>query len=168
VSLVYIRQDSKNEDSDCPEGVIMRHMAGILATLCLLLPLAATADNATHADGYTIHHNALTTDALPVQVATAYRLERSKRRGLLNVSVLKDHPGKLGTPVRADIKCVARTLFGQIRPIELREIVEGKAVYYIADFPVSHREVLIFDLEVMPEGGRYPLRAQMRHEFFTD
>lgn len=136
--------------------------------LILLLPLAANAENSTRTGGYTIHHNTLTTDSLPVQVATAYNLERSKRRGLLNVSVLRDEPGTLGTPVRAEIRAVARTLYGQIRPLQLREIVEDQAIYYIADFPVAHREVLMFELEVLPEGGRYPLRARLRHEFYTN
>lgn len=147
----------------------MKHLAHALGVLMLLvLPPLAGAENSTHTGGYTIHHNALTTDSLPVQVATAYGIQRSKSRAMLNVSVVRDEPGTLGTPVHADIRVVARTLYGQIRPVELREIVEDRAVYYIADFPVAHREVLHFEFEVMPEGGRYPLRASMRQEFYTD
>ena len=147
----------------------MRHLVNWLILLVLLaVPLAASAENSTHTGGYTIHHNAITTDSLPVQVATAYGIQRSKSRALLNVSVILDQPGTLGTPVHATIRAAARNLFGQIRPIEMREIVEDQAIYYIADFPVAHREVLIFDLEVLPEGGRYPLRATMRQEFWTD
>lgn len=139
----------------------------LLTALTLLLGGPALAENSTHTGGYTIHHNALTTDSLPVQVATAYGIQRSNSRALLNVSVIRDEPGTTGTAVRADIRAVARNLYGQIRPISLREIVEDKAVYYIADFPVAHREMLTFEFEVLPEGGRYPLRAQMRHEFYT-
>lgn len=136
--------------------------------LMVLITATAVAENSTRTGGYTIHHNAMTTDFLPVQVATAYGIQRSKNRALLNVSVIRDQPGTTGTAVRAEIRCVAKTLMGQIRPIELREVVEENAIYYIADFPIAHREVLRFELEVMPEGGRYPLRASMRHEFFTD
>ena len=147
----------------------MKRLANVMICMLLLLaPLLATAENSTRTGGYTIHHNALTTDSLPVQVATAYGLQRSKSRALLNVSVIRDEPGTMGTPVRAQIRAVARTLYGQIRPIELREIVEDKAVYYIADFPVAHREMLHFEFEIMPQGGRYPLRAHMRQEFFTN
>lgn len=136
--------------------------------LMALFTLSALAENSTRTGGYTIHHNAMTTDFLPVQVATAYGIQRSKSRALLNVSVIRDDDGGLGTPVHADIRAVARTLYGQIRSIEMREIVEDKAIYYIADFPVANREVLNFDLEVQPEGGRYPLRAHLRQEFYTD
>ncbi|MEZ5587903.1 MAG: DUF4426 domain-containing protein [Sedimenticolaceae bacterium] len=147
----------------------MKSLATFLSVLILAaLSLTAAAENSTHTGGYTIHHNALTTDSLPSQVATAYGLQRSKNRALLNVSVIRDEPGTMGTPVHASIRAVARTLYGQIRPVELREVVEDKAIYYIADFPVAHRETLMFDFEIMPEGGRYPLRAHMRQEFFTN
>jgi hypothetical protein len=140
----------------------------LLISLLLVLPLGVAAENSTTTGGYTIHHNALTTDSLPVQVATAYGLQRSKSRGLLNISVIRNEPGQRGTPVKAEIKASARNLLGQIRTFDLREIVEDQAVYYIADFPVSHREVLIFDFEVLPEDERYALRATMRQQFFTD
>lgn len=133
----------------------------------LVLPTLAIAENVTRTAGYAIHHNALTTDSLPAQVASAYGLQRSSSQGLLNVSVIKEEPGRPGQAVRADVKAVARTLWGQMREIKLREIVEDKAIYYIGDFPVSHLEMLRFDLEVMPEGARYPLNATMRHEFYT-
>ncbi|MCB1775718.1 MAG: DUF4426 domain-containing protein [Gammaproteobacteria bacterium] len=140
----------------------------LTAFLLLLAAFSASAENATRTGGYTIHHNALTTDSLPAQVATAYGLTRSKSRGLLNISVIRDEPGTMGTPVKAQIKAFARNLFGQMRTFDMREIIEDKAVYYIADFPVANRELMIFEFEVLPEGGRYPLRANMRHEFYTD
>lgn len=147
-------------------------MRSLTVTLCstmlLLLSPFANAENVTRTGGYAIHHNALTTDNLPAQVATAYGLQRSKSRAMLNISVIREELGTMGTPVRADIRAVARTLYGQIRPLELREIVEDRAIYYIADFPVAHRELLIFDLEVMPQDGRYPLRATLRQEFYTN
>lgn len=140
----------------------------LLAAVCVLLSPLAAAENSTRTGGYTIHHNALTTDTLPAQVATAYRIQRSKNRALLNISVIRDEPGTMGTPVKAEIRAVARNLFGQIRALEMREVVEDRAIYYIADFPVAHREVLNFEFEIMPEGGRFPLQANMRQEFWTN
>ena len=136
--------------------------------LMLVFSLPVLAENSTHTGGYTIHHNALTTDSLPIQVANAYGIQRSRSRALLNVSVIRDEPGTMGTPVQAEIRAVARTLYGQIRPINLREIIEDRAIYYIADFPVAHREILHFEFEILPAGGRYPLRASMRQEFWTN
>ena len=146
----------------------MKSLIKATSILLLLLPLVVIAENSTKSGGYTIHHNALTTDSLPVQVATAYHIQRSKNRALLNVAVIKDKAGTTGTPVHADIKAVAKTLFGQIRPLQMREVIEDNAIYYIADVPVAHREVLRFELEIMPRGERYPLNASMRQEFYTD
>jgi hypothetical protein len=145
----------------------MKFLVKVVGLMMLLLPLSILAENSTRSGGYTIHHNAITTDSLPVQVATAYGIQRSKNRALLNVSVIRDEPGTMGTPVRAQIRAVARTLYGQIRPLDLREVEEDQAIYYLADFPVAHREVLLFELEILPAGGRYPLRTNMRQEFFT-
>ena len=87
------------------------------------------------------------------RIATAYGLQRQEP-ALLNVSAIRDESDD-GYLVRVTIRAVARTLYGQIRPVELREIVEDKAIYYIADFRSRIARQLMFDPEIMPEGGRY-------------
>ena len=141
-----------------------------LCAACALAaaPLAAVAENATHVGGYTIHHNALTTDALSPQVAKAYNIQRSKGRGLLNVSVIKDQPGGLGQPVKAMVKASATNLNGQLRDIDLREVDDGGAVYYIGDFRVANQEVLNFSLQVTPNGAGQTYTAKLSQEFFTE
>jgi hypothetical protein len=134
----------------------------------LLLSFAAYAENSTKTNGYTIHHNALTTDTLSPKVANAYGIQRSKNRGMVNISVIKDEPGTTGTPVTAEVELVARNLLGQERDIPLREIREETAIYYIADFPVGNREQLVFKLEALPAGSSYALSATFQQEFFTD
>ena len=144
-------------------------MKRLVILLCGALACAgAWAENSTRVDGYTIHHNALTTDSLSPKVASAYRIQRSKGRGMVNVSIIKDQSGSTGTPVAGNVTLSSRNLIGQKRAIPVREIREGPAIYYIADFPVGHREQLVFDIEVLPEGGNYPLAASFQQEFFTD
>lgn len=145
----------------------MRKLAVLLGCL-LLLPLSAFAENSTKSNGYTIHHNAITTDSLPPKVASLYRIQRSKGRALINVSIIKDQAGTTGTPVSAGVSLKARNLIGQIRDIPLREVREESAIYYIADFPVGDRERLVFDLEVQPKGETYALNASFEQEFFTN
>lgn len=144
-------------------------MKRFMILICgLLLSCMAMAENSTRADGYTIHHNALTTDTLPPGVASNYSIQRSKGRGMVNISIIKEKLGTTGMPVSANVKLAARNLLGQTREIPVREIREEKAVYYIADFPVGNREQLVFDVEVLPEGSSYPLAATFQQEFFTD
>ena len=140
----------------------------VVALGLLLGSPAIMAENSTKIPGYTIHHNALTTDSLPPQVANAYDIRRSKNRAMLNVSVIKDVPGTTGKPVGAAVKVVAKNLIGQGRDIPMREIREGEAVYYIGDFLVSNREQLRFEMEITPEGERRAHAASLIQEFHTN
>lgn len=128
----------------------------------------AVAENATHIPGYTIHHNALTTDTLSPQVAKAYNIQRSKSRGMLNVSVVKDQAGSLGQPVKAKVEARATNLSGQSREIDLREISDGDAIYYIGDFRVANQETLNFKLQVEPQGAGGTYSAKLSQQFFTE
>jgi hypothetical protein len=142
-------------------------LALVTGTL-LFMSLAATAENSTAVGGYVIHHNAFTTDTLSPQVANAYGIRRSKERAMLNISIIRGEPGKLGNPVAAQVKATARNIIGQQRDIPLREIREGDAIYYIGDFPVAHKEKLDFFLEATPDGEHQPLKARLNQVFYTD
>lgn len=134
----------------------------------LLLPFCASAENSTRSDGYTIHHNALTTDLLAPEVAAAYGIQRSVNRGMVNISIIKERPGEVGKPVAGKVELNTRNLVGQKRLIPLREVHEGEAIYYIGDFPVVDREHLIFNVQVKLPDEPYPLNARFEQEFFTN
>ena len=140
----------------------------LTALLMGFLAITAAAENSTRADGYTIHHNALPTATLTPEIAKSYNIVRSRYRGLLNVSVIKDQPGTTGTPVSARIEASAVNLAGQLRNLNLREIREGDAIYYLGEFPVSDGEVLRFSLLVTPAGESRPIQAKLSQQFFID
>lgn len=144
-----------------------RTLAVLLALLAGFGPGAAPAENSTRIPGYTIHHNALTTDQLAPDVARGYGIQRSRNRGLLNVSVVKEVPGSTGTPVAASVKATSRNLQGLIRELAMREVRDGAAVYYLAEFPVEHAETLSFRVQVRPEGETTSYAAELSQEFFT-
>ena len=146
-----------------------KHIVIGMLSCIWLLPMAVFAEeNSTKVDGYTIHHNALTTDVLSPTVAKAYNIRRSKNRGMLNVSVIQDVPGSTGKSVTARITATAKNLIGQSRQVPLREVREEDAIYYIGDFLVGHREQLNFELEVQPSGSDEKYVARMSREFFTN
>ncbi len=148
------------------------HARDIINTiiLCLLMGMAssALAENSTSSGGYTIHHNALKSDFLSPAIAKAYNIQRSKYRGLINISVIKDHPGTVGTPVSAKIEIKAMSLSGVPKQITLRKIVDGSAIYYIGEFPVIDREIINFNLEVTPEGTTRPINVRFSQQFYID
>ncbi len=139
-------------------------LAGLLA---VVFPFALLAENSTSIPGHTIHHNAFTTDMLSPAVASAYRFQRSKNRGMLNVSVIKDIPGTLGESVAADVKVHTANLTGQTREIPMREIQDADAIYYVGDFRVANQETLDFVLTVTPKGAPRSYTAKLRQQFFT-
>jgi hypothetical protein len=99
-----------------------------------------------------IHYNALTTDELLPEVARAYKIERSKTRGLVTVSALK--PNKVGAlaPTPAKLKVYVTNLNQQLAHVEMREIREGTAIYYLGEFRVAPPDTLKFTATVEVAG----------------
>ena len=147
-------------------GYCHNSLSGLLC-LALLLPLFAMADNSKDFGEYVLHFNALTTDMLPPQVAREYRITRSRNRGMINITVLKKVPESLGQPVHARVEVDARNLVGQTRDIELREVREGDAIYYIGEFRVTNEETLRFTVRAQPLGRQEFLEARFSQDFYT-
>jgi hypothetical protein len=143
----------------------MKKLMTLLVSLFLLVPLSAIAENSTKIPGHTVHHNVITTDFLSPSIASAYRIIRSKNRGMINISVIKDEAGTTGKPVSATINARVINLLGQERLVRLKEIREGEAIYYIGDFIIPSNERLVFMLDVRPEGAKKASTAKLEHEF---
>ena len=128
-------------------------MKRLLATL-LLSSVAAVA----HAEisqkfgNLEIHYNALTTDELLPEVARAYKIERSKTRGMVTVSVLKKNKVEAPKPVPAKLTVYATNLTQQLSNITMREVKEGTAIYYLGEFRVTPPDTLKFTATVEVAG----------------
>ena len=146
----------------------MHHNKLIFAILLFAVSLPLMAENSTKADGYTIHHNAFSTDTLSATVAKAYGIQRSKNRGMINISVIKDKAGTIGTSTAADVTVGIKRLIGRTDPVELKEIREDNAIYYIGVFGVVHGEKVNFDIAVKPEGSGKTLKASLKQEFYAN
>jgi hypothetical protein len=116
---------------------------------------------------YTVHFSAFTTDILSPEVAKSYRISRSKNRSLLNISVLKKVMGTYGSPVSASVEATATNLSAQLRELDVRELIEHGAIYYIAETTVNNEETLKFTLTITPEGETKPFSFSFQQQFFT-
>lgn len=145
-----------------------RQFCALLLASALLTPLSALAENSTTAGGFTIHHNAFPTSTLTPEVAKAYGIQRSKVRGMLNVSVIKEKEGTTGTSVPARIDVKTLILTGQTSHLPMREIKEQDAVYYVGEFPVQNGEKINFVIEATPEGTTEAFVINMEQQFFAD
>ena len=139
-----------------------------VSLLLFLMPLTIVADNSTKTNDYTIHHNAIPTAILTPEIASSYGIVRSKYRGMLNVSVIQEVSGTTGKSVSARIEAQASNLLGQRTSLQMREIREGDAIYYIGEFPIVDRETVRFSLQVTPNGLKTPISAELSQQFFID
>ena len=123
----------------------------VAVLMCSVISLAH-AEKSQKFGNVEIHYNALTTDELLPEVARAYKIERSKTRGLLTVSVLKKNKMGVLVPVVAKISVFATNLTQQLSQLTMREIREGTAVYYLAEFRVAPPDTLTFNGVVEVQG----------------
>jgi hypothetical protein len=128
-------------------------MKRLLAALCLCsIAAVAHAEISQKFGPLEIHYNALTTDELLPEVARAYKIERSKTRGLLTISVLKQNKMGAASPVPAKITVYVTNLSEQLANVEMREIREGTAIYYLGEFRVAPPDTLKFTATVEVAG----------------
>ncbi len=140
----------------------------LLLAASLLSGVSVADEHSTRMGDFTIHYNALSTATLNPDIAKAYGLTRSKYRGLLNVSVIKEAAGTTGTSAPANVDVNIVTLTGQKSRIPMRMIQEQTAVYYIGEFPVVDQQTLNFEIVVKPEGAGESKTIQMSQQFFTE
>jgi hypothetical protein len=132
-----------------------------------LVPADAGPSNKSKEVGdYTIYYNAFGSSMLQPAIAKQYGIQRSRYRAVLNVVVRKKQPEGGDAPVRAAVTGTATNLNEQMRQLEPREVDEGDAIYYLAEFPVTDQETLDFDLKVTPQGEEKPFRVRFRQQFF--
>lgn len=117
---------------------------------------------------YVVHFNAISTDQLSSEIARTYNIVRSKKRAMLNVSIVKKEVGSIGRSVPGSVSATAVNLTGQLKNLSLRQIQEGDAVYYIGDIAVANGETLIFNVDVTPMNETSRFSVRFSRQFFTD
>ena len=148
----------------------MIHRA-LLATAAIAACIVTTqtwAENSSKFGDFTIHHSAFSSDTLNADVARAYGIQRSKRRGLLNVSVIKEAAGTTGKSVPAQVEVDIVNIAGQRSAIPMRELKDKDAIYYLGEFPVHDQQTIEFEIEARPQGAGETYKMDMSQQFFTD
>jgi hypothetical protein len=66
----------------------------------------------------------------------------------VNISVLK-----AGTPITASVTGEVKDLVGRSQPLTFRQVKEGQAIYYLAQYNFTQREMLRFTINVRANDG---------------
>jgi hypothetical protein len=138
----------------------------MLAALCLCtVAVGAHAEISQKFGPLEIHYNALTTDELSPEVARTYKIERSKTRGLVTMAVLKQNKVGAPLPVPAKLTVYVTNLTQQLAKVEMREIKEGTAIYYLGEFRVAPPDTLKFTATV-EVAGEPPHEMVFNQQFY--
>jgi hypothetical protein len=143
---------------------------GLLATVLLALAFAlpARADTSVIGD-FTVHYLAVNSTFLEPEIAAQYGIERGSRVGFINVAVLRNETDtRIGTPVHAVITGGKFNLMQQSSPLTFKEVREGEAIYYLAQFDFSNAETLRFEIDVQPEGQGEAHKITWNTQLYAD
>ena len=138
----------------------MRRIALLFIALCLSLP--ALAERKMSFGDLDVHYIAFNSGFLQPDIAAATGLVRSKTLGVVNIAVLK-----AGQPSDASVSGAGKNLLGQNYPLTFKQVKEGEAIYYLAQFPFEDREVLRFTINVKASGD-VDRSFDFNQEFFPD
>ena len=128
-------------------------MIRLAAALCLAAVTSfAHAERAEKFGNLEVHYNAISTEDLSPEVARAYKIDRSKTRGLVTMSVLKKNGPGMGTPLPARLKVLLVNQTQQLADIPMREVRDGKAIYYLGEFRIAPPDTLRFTATVDLKG----------------
>jgi len=144
-----------------------RQLLAIVATLCLLAASGSHAQSAQEFADHVVHYNAMNASMLTPAVAQQYNIQRSTSRGLINITVLEKVMDMPNRPVHAVVNVTARNLTGQLRTLDMQEVEEQGAIYYLGQLRVRDEETFDFHVEVTPDGSSTPLVVEFRQQFYT-
>ena len=138
----------------------MHRIALLLIALCLSLP--ALAERKLSFGDLDVHYIAFNSSFLQPEVAAANGLVRSKSQGVVNISVLK-----AGKASSASVSGEVKDLVGRSHTLNFKQVTEGAAIYYLAQFPFTQRELLRFTITVRATDG-VAHSVDFNQEFFPD
>lgn len=142
----------------------MKNSASLILFCLMSIGLPAHAEIQAFGD-VDINYNVVTTDTLSPKVAQAYGILRSKNRMLLTVAVSRMDENNMPRAVSAEVTAKTVNMIDQHRPIKMKTIKEGEAIYYIGDFGFTSPGFMRFTLNVAEAGAVKPHEIKFQRNF---
>jgi hypothetical protein len=133
---------------------MFRQLFFLLAALCCALSALADTnpppiETSKQFNDYTVYYNVFPSIDLLPEVAARYQIARANDSVVVNVSLRNARRNNGGAEAAASVSGTYSDLMAT-KKLEFREIREPDAVYYIAQLRVTNRELLRFDISVVP------------------
>ncbi len=135
------------------------------ATLLLLtlIPGTAMAEQKKQLGTWDVHYIAMPSTFIEPAIAKSYNIERSKFNGLVNISVLNSKDQKAQ---QVTISGNAKNLLGQQKALTFQQVVEGEAVYYLAQLPFRNEERFTLSIDISQ--GNQSQQLKFEHTFYVE
>lgn len=142
-------------------------LATITTALITLPSSKVWAEQADTFGNFKVHYSAINSTLLQPEVASQYKILRSRYEGVVNIAVQeKSADGYKG--LAASLSGTASNLLGQQQKLKFTEVREGDAVYYLCNFHFSNEETFRFAITVQPENSKLKHTIKFQQQFFTD
>ena len=146
----------------------MQTLARIIALPIVLLCInhQAAAQQSERFGPYELHYSVVNTTFLDPEVAANYGITRGKKRGILNLAV-REHLEEGSTARSMLIEGRTWDLI-QNQFLEFKEVREGPAIYYIAEFKFINEEWRFFEVDFRPEGADQTYTFKFKHQLYIN
>ena len=124
-------------------------------SLGLCLSFSSAAEQKKQLGNWDVHYIAFPSPILTPEVAQQYKLQRSKYNAIVNISVL-DKTTQQAQKVAITGK--ASDLQSRQRTLEFTEVVEGDAIYYLAELPFYHEQHFNFNINITSDNQTHQLK----------
>jgi hypothetical protein len=138
-----------------------------LISVAALISQPLLAEQFVAHDNYEIHYNAFNSTFIQPSVAQSVGITRSKRKALVNVSVLEINADKK-TPVKATVTGKATNLAGQPQDLKFKKVDEGDAIYYLGQFGYTNGQVFRLSINVQPDPNKPAFKVNFEQKFYED
>lgn len=137
------------------------------ATLWLtLVPGLVWAQQSETFGPFELHYSVVNTTFLEPAVAATYGISRGEKRAILNLAVREKLAD--GTAARPMAVQGRTSDLMQQQALEFREIREGDAIYYIAEFSFINEEWRFFEIDFRPEGATQGYTYKFKHQLYVN
>ncbi|WP_404409941.1 DUF4426 domain-containing protein [Pseudidiomarina marina] len=145
----------------------MKHI--IISILTALLVVVGVSDvkaeQSKRLGPWEVHYNAFNSTLLRPEMAKQYQLSRSETLATLNISVLDATVA--GKPAQqVEISGYVMNPLSQQQTLEFNEVIEGDAVYYLAQTRFSNLETLRFFITI--KQGNQTQELRFHKEFWSN